>query len=215
MNEVARVCEVKVQTKISMRISQPFPPSLVTVSSRRLRPLENLSVFESPPMGGCLATDSPSPAEPTKPNPPPTPSCPKSAAISIRSDEFDDPDVKILFLGASECGKSAIWQQLKYIYCLYFGDDERYSFKYVIPLNIISDIKILVNALKRSGRSVRAELSNAVALVSELFLCGDELLPEVAEKIYSLWTDPIMKVIYPEILRELRVRIIGQPLKIF
>jgi GTPase SAR1 family protein len=70
--------------------------------------------------------------------------------------------------------------------------------KSVIKINVIGDIKTLIDALKRSGQSVASELSNAVDLVSGLQLNEDELLPDVAREISSLWNDPITKVIYQE-----------------
>jgi GTPase SAR1 family protein len=106
--------------------------------------------------------------------------------------------VKILTLGAGECGKSTIWRQLKLVYCGGFDQEERQNMKQVIRINLIADIKTLIDALKRSGQSVAGELSNAVDLVAGLQLSEDELLPDVAEQISQLWADPILKVIYQE-----------------
>jgi hypothetical protein len=70
--------------------------------------------------------------------------------------------------------------------------------KEVIKINLIGDIKTLIDALKRSGESIAGELSNAIDLVSGLQLSEDELLPDVAEQIALLWADPILKVIYQQ-----------------
>jgi GTPase SAR1 family protein len=148
-------------------------------------------------MGGCKGTDddpAPAPVKPTKPAPAPA----KVEAIKIRAGDFEDHDVKILTLGAGECGKSTIWRQLKLVYCGGFDADERTSMKSVIKINAISDAKTLIDALRRSGHSVAAELANSVELVGALQLSEEELLPEVAEQITAVWNDPIMKVIYQE-----------------
>jgi len=123
---------------------------------------------------------------------------PKSGEITIKSGEFDDQDIKILTLGAGECGKSTIWRQLKLIYCGGFTEEERCAMKQVVKVNLISDIKELIEALKRSGQSVAAELSNSIEAVSGLELNDDELIPEIAEEISRIWKDPIMQVTYKE-----------------
>jgi GTPase SAR1 family protein len=133
---------------------------------------------------------------PKVPPPPPKPQI--ADEIPIRGGEFEDHDCKILTLGAGECGKSTIWRQLKLVYCGGFDQGERESMKQVIKINVISDIKTLIDALKRSGQSVAAELSNSVDLVSGLQLSEEELIPEVAAEITQLWNDPIMKVIYQD-----------------
>jgi GTPase SAR1 family protein len=149
-------------------------------------------------MGGCGGTDAPKPAAQPKAEKAAAPPPPKADAVSIRAGHFEDRDVKILTLGAGECGKSTIWRQLKLVYCGGFDADERASMKSVIKINVISDVQTLIDALKRSGQSVAAELSNAVELVTGLQLSEEELLPDVAEQITLLWNDPIMKVIYQE-----------------
>jgi hypothetical protein len=68
-------------------------------------------------MGGCGGTDKEKKPAP-KPAPTPHPAAaPKADAIRIRAGDFEDHDVKILTLGAGECGKSTIWRQLKLVYC--------------------------------------------------------------------------------------------------
>jgi hypothetical protein len=81
-------------------------------------------------------------------------------------------------LGGGEGGKSTVWRQLKLIYWGGFDQEERELMKEVI--NVISDIKTLIDALKRRGKTIAAELSTAVNFVSGLQSCEEELLPEVA-----------------------------------
>ncbi|KAH0790028.1 Guanine nucleotide-binding protein subunit alpha [Histomonas meleagridis] len=119
-------------------------------------------------------------------------------AVKITAGEFDDHDVKILTLGAGECGKSTIWRQLKLMYCGGFSEDERQALKSVVRVNLIYDMKSLIDALQRNGQSVAAELSSSIDVISSLQLNEDELVPEIAQEIKRLWDDPIVKATYKE-----------------
>jgi hypothetical protein len=55
-------------------------------------------------------------------------------------------------LNAGEWGKPTIWRQLKLAYCAGFDQEEPKSMKPGIA--VISDIKRLIGALKRSGKAV-------------------------------------------------------------
>ena len=118
--------------------------------------------------------------------------------ILIKPATFDQYDVKILTLGAGECGKSTIWRQLKMIYCGGFNQEERESMKLVIKINLISDIKSLIDAMSRNGHSVGADLQNQVDLVMSLQLSEEELLPEVGDAILELWRDPMIQRTYQQ-----------------
>lgn len=131
-----------------------------------------------------------------------TPAPAKQAAdsgINIRAGDFEDFDVKILTLGAGECGKSTIWRQLKMLYCGGFKtEEERASMRQVIRINVISDMKELVGVLTRTGQNVAPDLAEIVSLVSDLQISEDELQPDVASQISDLWRDPAMKAIYQQ-----------------
>jgi hypothetical protein len=112
----------------------------------------------------------------------------KADAINIRVGDFEDHDVKILTLGAGECGKSTIWQQPKLIHCGGIDEEERASMHQVIRINVVSDVKTRIDAPKWSGQTIATELANAVDLVTGLRPSEEELL----------WGDPILRVIYRE-----------------
>jgi hypothetical protein len=118
-------------------------------------------------MGGCKETeqDKKQSDGTLKPIPPP-PVPKKDDSVCIRAGDFEELDVKILTLGAGECGKSTIWRQLKLVYCGGFDEQERTAMRSVIKINVIADIKTLIDALSRSGQSVATDLSNAVELVN-------------------------------------------------
>jgi GTPase SAR1 family protein len=104
----------------------------------------------------------------------------------------------MLTLGAGECGKSTIWRQLKLIYCGGFDRDEKESMRRVIRINVIADIKALIEFLRRNGQSVGADLAGSVELVSGLQASEEELLPDVAQEISRIWHDPVMRLGFNE-----------------
>lgn len=121
-----------------------------------------------------------------------------SQEISITPDEFKDQDVKILLLGSGECGKTTLWRHLKMIYCGGFNEDERNDMTQVVKINLISDIKTLVESIQSSGQNVADDLNDAVDNINDLTLVDEDLTPEVAENIVSVWHDPAIKTAYQQ-----------------
>lgn len=121
-----------------------------------------------------------------------------SNEISIVQDEFDQQDVKILLLGSGECGKTTLWRHLKMIYCGGFNDDERNDMTSVVKINLISDIKTLVEAIQNSGQNVADDLEASVENINDMQLNEEELTPEVAEEITNVWHDPAIRTAYQQ-----------------
>lgn len=114
-------------------------------------------------------------------------------AITLDNDE-SNPDVKMLLLGSGESGKSTIWRQLKLIYCGGFPQDEREGMASVVKLNLVADIKQLVEAVQDSGQSV-ADLQSYFEDILNLDT-EEDLTVEVAHEIKALWDDPTLKTTY-------------------
>jgi len=147
-------------------------------------------------MGGCNETDAkePTPKKPVQESSPEAPAPAKASdEIAIETAQFETPDVKILTLGAGECGKSTIWRQLKLLYCGGFDEDEIETNKSVIRINVIADIKTLLEAVHRNDETIAQELQSSVELVNDLQGTDDEFTPEVADAISQIWADPIAK----------------------
>lgn len=121
-----------------------------------------------------------------------------SNEISIVSAEFDKKDVKILLLGSGECGKTTLWRHLKMIYCGGFQEEERNDMAPVVKINLISDIKSLVEAAQSGGQNVADDLEAAVENINDLNLVEDELTPEIAQNILEVWHDPAIKNAYQQ-----------------
>ncbi|OHS93185.1 Guanine nucleotide-binding protein alpha-1 subunit [Tritrichomonas foetus] len=151
---------------------------------------------------GCGPSEASShgekPKKTTQPEPKPVKptSGTKDGEIPISSAEFEAQDIKILTLGAGECGKSTIWRQLKLIYCGGFSHDERSVMTQVVKVNLISDIKTLIEALQHSGQSVAGNLQNSIETVNGLKMTDEDLVPDIATEIKAIWEDPIMKITF-------------------
>ena len=123
---------------------------------------------------------------------------PNSNEISIVSAEFDKQDVKILLLGSGECGKTTLWRHLKMIYCGGFNDDERNGMTQVVKVNLISDIKTLVEAIQSDGQNVADDLEEKVDSINDLQLNDEDLNDDVAQDILDVWHDPAIKNAYQQ-----------------
>lgn len=128
-----------------------------------------------------------------------TPTTRQSTEIPITPDENedDDPDVKMLLLGSGECGKSTIWRQLKLLYCGGFQKEEREDMTQVVRLNLISDIKQLVEVVQSSGQSVADDLQSYVEDITELET-EEDLTKDAAREIKAVWDDPALKTTYQQ-----------------
>lgn len=118
--------------------------------------------------------------------------------IPIVNFPFEDngEDVKILTLGAGECGKSTLWRQLKITYCGGFTQKERIGFRSIIRQTIIEDIKTLIETMERNSQALSPHLAPLVESIKDLNPNDDELEAEVAKSIAEVWKDPMIKTIF-------------------
>ena len=118
--------------------------------------------------------------------------------ISITNADFTEHDIKILTLGSGECGKTTLWRQLKRIYCGGFKPNERKTFIDTMRINIIDDIKKLIQAARRNNQNFANALQRDIDMIDDLNLVGDDLNSDAANAILRVWQDPIMKVVYEQ-----------------
>ncbi|TNY21030.1 heterotrimeric G-protein alpha subunit (G-alpha, GPA1) [Rhodotorula diobovata] len=102
-------------------------------------------------------------------------------------------EIKLLFLGAGESGKSTIMKQFSLAYGKPFTDQERLDYRDVIYDNSLRSMQVVIDAFDMLGIDVPPELNEQVELVMSL---GDEpdlaaptgeLLPDVAKALMALW----------------------------
>ncbi len=110
--------------------------------------------------------------------------------MAIRQDsEHESKSIRILLLGASECGKTTILKQMKILHRNGFSKEERAKFRHVVRANTIESIQQLIRAcseLKIEFDSKdRAHADTAMALRSAASTA--ESSPAVARAIRSLW----------------------------
>ena len=144
-------------------------------------------------MGGCKELEETGP-EPKKPE---DNTNDNSDGITITSAEFTEPEIKIFLLGAKECGKSAIFRQLQFIYCNGFDETEREEFKDIIRINLIEDMKTILKIVSRGDQSISPELKSIADRIDDI-IYPDHFNPSISEDIAKLWADPIVKSVYKE-----------------
>ena len=110
--------------------------------------------------------------------------------INIKKGDFDDDqnDIKILMLGAGECGKTTIFKQIKILKCGGFDADERESFVGIIRNSILNDMKLLIDFANDRG----IELDNIADSMSELSQVIDESEmenPYIQNLFHTIWND--------------------------
>jgi len=121
--------------------------------------------------------------------------------IPISKGSFDENgyEIKILTLGAGECGKTTLWRQLKIICCGGFTKGEKMALSNSLKINILSDIIALINFAVESNQKIPSDIESDVEIINE---CDpnnpEELTEEVADAISRVWADPIMKQIYKQ-----------------
>ena len=118
--------------------------------------------------------------------------------IVVKAANFTQQEIKILTLGAGESGKTTFWRHLKIIYFGGFTSGERKAFVNLLRVTIIDDVKKLIDSAETKNQTFASALHRDISTIKDLEPAGDELTPEVAEAIYRVWQDPIMRVVYEQ-----------------
>lgn len=123
---------------------------------------------------------------------------PPKDAIPIVNASFppDSEEVKILTLGAGECGKSTLWRQLRRLYCGGFSVTDRNKMAKTIKQSIIEDMKNLIDAMEHNSLKVSVNLQSEIEAIKDLNPNNDELDSETAGVIDAVWKDPMIKAVY-------------------
>lgn len=107
-----------------------------------------------------------------------------------------DSEIKLLLLGAGESGKSTIFKQMKIIHEDGFNEEERRLFKDVIYGNILSSIRVLINAANTMNIPFKNEEAKKMAESlmkipeTQIVLSASSILtPELGKNIKTIWED--------------------------
>ena len=137
----------------------------------------------------------------SKPNANANQAPPKTDGVPIKQGHFNENEatVKILTLGAGECGKTTLWRQLKIIYCGGFTDKEKVNLSSALRTNILADIQALIQCAQSSNQNIPGDISNDVDLIMGCdAVTAEDFTPEIAESIQKVWADPVFKQVYQQ-----------------
>ncbi|KAJ5069287.1 g protein alpha i subunit [Anaeramoeba ignava] len=112
----------------------------------------------------------------------------------IKDQEEMEKRIKILILGAGECGKSTFVKQLMILHTGGFTESIRGLYRQAIRTQVIENMKTLIIAT----RQLRLKISDDKQVCSEqIEKCfPDGLDPEIGECIAELWEDKSIKITF-------------------
>ncbi|KAJ6234865.1 guanine nucleotide-binding protein g(o) subunit alpha [Anaeramoeba flamelloides] len=100
--------------------------------------------------------------------------------------------VKLLLLGPGESGKSTIVKQIKRIFLGGFTKREISDFRFNIHSNIVEAIKVLSRGVRKFGYEWVTKTNHQIAKEILQLRFHGLIKEELADKIKSLWGDPIL-----------------------
>jgi len=105
---------------------------------------------------------------------------------------------KILLLGPGESGKSTVFKQMKIIQDGGgFSNDELMSFKHVVHMNCISQMRVLVQASARQRQPFQNQMNvNYAAQLLQLPAQGNVWSTEIGLMLKALWNDSGVRAMY-------------------
>lgn len=119
-------------------------------------------------------------------------------SISIEPLEFDSKDIRILFVGPDDCGKSTLCRHFELINYHALPEPEKEDIEINIQINLISDIKVLADFIQLSGQHIDEKILPSIQKISSLGYDVDEISPEIANEISIIWQDPSVKEYYKQ-----------------
>lgn len=118
-----------------------------------------------------------------------------------KSSDIEASKVKLLLLGAGECGKSTIFKQMKLIYGAKFSPEERGSVIPSITDNIVVAMRALLEQTIIFSLDEKIQETAAYDELTELYASGamklENRLPiHIANTIKILWNDPAIQAVW-------------------
>ncbi|CAJ0589942.1 unnamed protein product [Cylicocyclus nassatus] len=114
----------------------------------------------------------------------------------------DERTVKLLLLGAGECGKSTVLKQMRILHNNGFTDDEMMQQKRVVYNNTVTAIHQLIKAMQQYQiKYSNPERQVDAMVIQDVIKQGREsepFTPELAVAIKKLWGDRAVQQIYEE-----------------
>jgi GTPase SAR1 family protein len=110
--------------------------------------------------------------------------------MSKRVQKQDTRDVKLLLLGAGECGKSTVLKQMKILHGNGFTDSEKEHYKELILRNVLESIQTICRAMTATGQAYAVPENPAFA--RKIISVEEAYTPQASdiEQYTSVWKDP-------------------------
>jgi len=98
--------------------------------------------------------------------------------------------VKLLLLGAGECGKSTVAKQLKILHIGGFNEEDKKKWKSIIAQNIIGSMQVMIKAATKLKIPISEKNQKRAGLILELHLLDyNDLSINMAKDLTELWND--------------------------
>lgn len=116
-------------------------------------------------------------------------------AVMAQNKDIDTKKVKLLLLGAGECGKSTIFKQMRLIYGEKFTKEERESKSFTIYNNVLTAMKILLEQAELFGCTELIQAQAESALLSSLEDL-ESMNESLGDAVKTLWHDPGVQAVW-------------------
>ncbi|CAL2042847.1 unnamed protein product [Caenorhabditis brenneri] len=129
----------------------------------------------------------------------------------------EERTVKLLLLGAGECGKSTVLKQMRLLTKKTYTPDELETQAKLVYTNIVTEMDRIVKALPSAGMNFTDSKRESDVHMLTLFIKdmqNKKFQEDAAEYVERLWSDPVVKKIYDQ-RRQYNIRDIGDNTKHF
>ena len=123
-------------------------------------------------------------------------------AIKVTGGKFDEANLRIIFLGPGDTGKSTFASQIDSIYN---SIDSSIIDEYAKQIKqiIILDAKAVIEQVEKNGQQVSDKLQKGVISLKESAVNPEALTESLATTISDLWNDPTFKTAFGQISNRL------------
>ncbi|CCD63657.1 Guanine nucleotide-binding protein alpha-2 subunit [Caenorhabditis elegans] len=129
----------------------------------------------------------------------------------------EERTVKLLLLGAGECGKSTVLKQMRLLTSKQYTDEELLTQAKLVYTNIVIEMDHLVKAMPAAGLNFSDPMREHDVHMLTLYIKDMQhknFQQDAADHVEKLWKDPVVKRLYAE-RKELNIRDIGDNTEYF
>lgn len=116
-----------------------------------------------------------------------------SVEVKITNGEFEEATLRVLVLGSGDSGKTTLCRQIDNIYTGTFPAKVVEIYTKQIRQNLITDVKLVLQALDKAGVYLSDELAKIAHLIRSTPSESDNYTSEIASGIAKLWADQSFK----------------------